>query len=209
MPVSPVTQRTSNGSMPSTSATMPRARRRSPARSRSRRRTRSPARCDRAGAARPSAAACSSRSAAPRRTGTRRRRGRGRGRRGACRSLLLPARALDDLPDALGEADRADAQPVRGQRVRLGDHLEAQLRRVEPSFSAILSSWTSWPKRGCGVPCPRFGPHGGLFVNVRHASNRSAGSGRSPSAARRCRTCTPRRTSRRRRRRAASAGASR
>ena len=39
------------------------------------------------------------------------------------------------------------------------------------SFSAILSSCTSWPKRGCGVPWPRLGPHGGLLVNTRAASN--------------------------------------
>src|SRR2546422_8557713 len=35
-----------------------------------------------------------------------------------------------------------------------------------PSCSAILSRWTSSAKRGCGVPCPRFGPHGGLLVNA-------------------------------------------
>ena len=40
-----------------------------------------------------------------------------------------------------------------------------------PSFSAILSSWTSWPNRGCGVPCPRLGPHGGLLVKTRAPSN--------------------------------------
>src|SRR3954466_16053432 len=43
------------------------------------------------------------------------------------------------------------------------------------SFSAILSSCTSWPKRGCGVPCPRLGPHAGLLVNTRHASNLKRG----------------------------------
>ena len=40
-----------------------------------------------------------------------------------------------------------------------------------PSFSAILSSCTSWPKRGCGVPWPRLGPQGGLLVKTRAASN--------------------------------------
>ncbi len=39
------------------------------------------------------------------------------------------------------------------------------------SFAAILSSWISCPKRGCGVPWPRFGPQGGLLVNTRQASN--------------------------------------
>src|SRR6266404_1451956 len=39
------------------------------------------------------------------------------------------------------------------------------------SFSAILSSCTSWPKRGCTVPCPRLGPQGGLFVKVRQPWN--------------------------------------
>ncbi len=39
------------------------------------------------------------------------------------------------------------------------------------SFAAILSSWISCPKRGCGVPWPRLGPHAGLLVNIRHASN--------------------------------------
>src|SRR5437016_11672399 len=38
------------------------------------------------------------------------------------------------------------------------------------SFSAILSSYTSYPNRGCGVPCPRLGPHGGLLVKVRQPS---------------------------------------
>src|SRR5216117_3352351 len=36
-----------------------------------------------------------------------------------------------------------------------------------PSCSAILSRWTSRAKRGCGVPWPRLGPQGGLFVNAR------------------------------------------
>ena len=71
-----------------------RARRPSPGRSRSRRRTRSPARCGRAGAARPSAASCSSRSAGPRRTGRSRRRGRGRARRQLA-VLVVPVRARD------------------------------------------------------------------------------------------------------------------
>jgi hypothetical protein len=45
-----------------------------------------------------------------------------------------------------------------------------------PSFSAILSSWISWPKRGCGVPWPRLGPQGGLLVKTRAASNLYRGS---------------------------------
>src|ERR1700722_16764503 len=36
-----------------------------------------------------------------------------------------------------------------------------------PSFSAILSSVTSNAKRGCTLPCPRLGPHGGLLVKYR------------------------------------------
>jgi hypothetical protein len=40
-----------------------------------------------------------------------------------------------------------------------------------PSFSQILSIWTSRPNRGCGVPWPRLGPHGGLLVNVRQPRN--------------------------------------
>ena len=32
---------------------------------------------------------------------------------------------------------------------------------------AILSSVTSKAKRGCTLPCPRFGPHGGLLVEYR------------------------------------------
>ena len=39
--------------------------------------------------------------------------------------------ACDDAADALGEADRADAQLVRGQRVRLLDDAQAQLGRIE------------------------------------------------------------------------------
>ena len=38
--------------------------------------------------------------------------------------------------------------------------------------SAILSSCTSWPKRDCGVPWPRFGPHGGLLVKTRQPRKR-------------------------------------
>jgi hypothetical protein len=38
-----------------------------------------------------------------------------------------------------------------------------------PSFSAILSSWISCPKRGCGVPWPRLEPQGGLLVKTRAA----------------------------------------
>ena len=44
------------------------------------------------------------------------------------------------------------------------------------SFSAILSSCTSCPKRGCGVPWPRLGPQAGLFVNTLQASNLKRGS---------------------------------
>ena len=40
-----------------------------------------------------------------------------------------------------------------------------------PSSSAILSRWTSRANRGWGVPWPRFGPQGGLFVKTRHPSN--------------------------------------
>ena len=51
-------------------------------------------------------------------------------------------------------------------------------RRSAGSFcrpSAILSSCTSCPKRDCGVPCPRFGPHGGLLVNTRQPRKRYRG----------------------------------
>jgi hypothetical protein len=41
-----------------------------------------------------------------------------------------------------------------------------------PSFSASWSSCTSNAKRGWTLPCPRFGPHGGLFVNTRVLSKR-------------------------------------
>src|SRR5262245_5528295 len=40
-----------------------------------------------------------------------------------------------------------------------------------PSCSAALSSWHSSAKRGCGVPWPRLGPHGGLLVKIRAPSN--------------------------------------
>ena len=50
------------------------------------------------------------------------------------------------------------------------------LRRISmgsmPSCSATSSSWHSKAKRGCTEPWPRFGPHGGLFVNTRVESNR-------------------------------------
>src|SRR5262245_30456439 len=40
-----------------------------------------------------------------------------------------------------------------------------------PRSHAILSIWTSSANRGWGVPWPRFGPHGGLFVKTRTPSN--------------------------------------
>ena len=43
----------------------------------------------------------------------------------------FPVRAHDNFTDAFGKTGRADAQPVRGERIRLGDHAQAQLRRVE------------------------------------------------------------------------------
>jgi hypothetical protein len=52
--------------------------------------------------------------------------------------LLLPARALDDLADAFGEADRADPQPVRGQRIRFRDDAEAQLRGIHAELLGDL-----------------------------------------------------------------------
>src|SRR3984893_19574666 len=61
--------------------------------------------------------------------------------------------------------------------------LESGLGRVRrrsstgsiPSSSATLSKCVSRAKRGCGVPCPRFGPEGGLFVKSRTPSNRYRG----------------------------------
>jgi hypothetical protein len=41
-----------------------------------------------------------------------------------------------------------------------------------PSRSASLSSVTSKAKRGCTLPCPRFGPHAGLLVKTRVLSKR-------------------------------------
>ena len=40
-----------------------------------------------------------------------------------------------------------------------------------PSCSAARSSWHSSAKRGCTVPWPRLGPHGGLLVKMRAPSN--------------------------------------
>ena len=51
--------------------------------------------------------------------------------------------------------------------------LKAHLGRVEAERShAILSSCASSANRGCGVPWPRLGPHGGLFVKTRAPSKR-------------------------------------
>ncbi len=52
--------------------------------------------------------------------------------------LVLPAGHLDHLADALGQARRADVQPARGERVRLGHHAQAQLRGVEPELVGDL-----------------------------------------------------------------------
>src|SRR5207302_131954 len=43
---------------------------------------------------------------------------------------IFPIRACGHLLDALREADRADLQPVRRERIRLGDDAQAQLGRV-------------------------------------------------------------------------------
>ncbi len=45
--------------------------------------------------------------------------------------LVLPVGALDHAADAFGQPDGADLQPVGGERVGLGDDLQAQLGRVE------------------------------------------------------------------------------
>ena len=87
--------------------------------------------------------------------------------------LVLPVRSLDDLADALGQSDGADAQVVRGQRVGRRDDAQTAARRDRRCrCSAILSSCTSWPNRDCGVPWPRFGPHGGLLVKTRQPRKR-------------------------------------
>src|SRR5205814_7605497 len=44
--------------------------------------------------------------------------------------FAIPIRACDDLPNALGETDRADLQPVRRERIRLGDDPETKHGRV-------------------------------------------------------------------------------
>ena len=56
---------------------------------------------------------------------------------------------------------------VKGS-VRLRRRMSAGSR---PSCSAALSIWHSMAKRGCGVPWPRLGPQGGLFVKMRAPSN--------------------------------------
>src|SRR5205807_5115909 len=48
--------------------------------------------------------------------------------------LVFPIRARDHLADALGKSDRAYLQPVRGERIGLGDDGEAQLGRVDLEF---------------------------------------------------------------------------
>ena len=71
-------------------------------------------------------------------------------------------------------------EPMRSQLAVSVSGLVTMLSRSSAgssfSFSAILSSCTSWPKRGCGVPWPRLGPQGGLLVNVLQASNLKRGS---------------------------------
>jgi hypothetical protein len=60
-------------------------------------------------------------------------------------------------------------------RIQLAVSEFARCQVVEPHLrrdrgrarTAILSSCTSSAKRGCGVPWPRFGPHGALFVKKR------------------------------------------
>ena len=45
--------------------------------------------------------------------------------------LLLPAGTLDHLADAFGQAVAADLEPARGERIGLGDHVEAQIGRIQ------------------------------------------------------------------------------
>ena len=89
----------------------------------------------------------------------------------------LPKRCFQ--PDAATTASRqADSPMVRicsQLAVRLSAGAALSIRHwagSRPSRSQILSMWTSSPKRGCGVPWPRLGPHGGLLVKVRQPRKR-------------------------------------
>src|SRR5262245_41543008 len=51
---------------------------------------------------------------------------------------FFPLGKLDHLVDALGEPDRADLQPVRSERVRLGDDVEPEIGWIDPEFLGDL-----------------------------------------------------------------------
>jgi hypothetical protein len=48
--------------------------------------------------------------------------------------LVLPVRAHHHLADAFGEADRADLEPVRRERVRFGDDIQTEVRGILPEL---------------------------------------------------------------------------
>src|SRR5206468_9679109 len=51
---------------------------------------------------------------------------------------IAPVGALDHGLNALLETDRADLQPVGGERVGLGEHAEAQIRRISTELFCDL-----------------------------------------------------------------------
>src|SRR5712691_4248741 len=72
-------------------------------------------------------------------------------------ALVAPSGGLDDLVDALAEADRRDGQVVRGLRERIGDDAPPEVGGIEPELLGRLVELTfqreAWLRRA--VPALR------------------------------------------------------
>ena len=88
----------------------------------------------------------------------------------ALKSVRCPARSRHSPRPIVVMRRSLIVREFAGCRIRLRYSSGSRLRSW-----AILSSWASNANRGWVVPCPRFGPHGGLFVYTRTPSNLYAG----------------------------------
>src|SRR3989454_4386965 len=76
--------------------------------------------------------------------------------------FLLPPGARDDFADAGAEPHRADAQPVRGERVRGDEMFEPELGRVHAQLLGDLIEVYLQREAGLGGPVPALRPAGRL-----------------------------------------------
>ena len=76
--------------------------------------------------------------------------------------LLPPAGTIDHLADAFGQAVAADPEPARGKRVGLGDHVEAQIGRIQPELFGDLVELDFLAEARLGRAVAALGTAGGL-----------------------------------------------